>query len=578
NFVIRQRVEQLNQIFELGQLLQTDVDPGVMLDAIAYSIVQSVGFDVVVITMIDPETGLLRRKTQAGLPVDIFERSKADVISMDALKSVLKENLKISESYFYPIEAILEMEIAGLDALSAAYAGNRTMHSEGPDAWRDGDMLLVPISGAGGELLGIISLDRPQYNKRPQRSKIEILEIFAHQAATTIENNRLYLNSVRNAEQEARLNELMEQVTRTLDIDQIIESMAHNALRLAPFTHLDIALRDDESGYILTHVQVTNDDTLISSREKKASLEHTALGRTVKSNADYVYTIQNDIAAYKDLSEWYEKGERVSLILPLSAGGETLGAVHFGSNNTYEFNVDEFRVMLNRISNMTAVAIQNAQLFNRAVNLQIFNESIVESIQQGIVVLDRSGRVISANQFMKYEYDWDITDGTGRRDIFDYSPDLATPLAEPLRGVLETGEPDQLMNVRTPYGRSFVVRNFYMYPLMSHDLVDGAVLLIEDSTERAMLEENVQERANQLAALTRASGRITSSLQLDQVIELALETMEQVVEYDTITIWRRIADDTMQLVGVRGASIEMTPAIRATISEVIRMKQIVDTR
>ncbi|MEL6272245.1 MAG: GAF domain-containing protein, partial [Chloroflexota bacterium] len=134
NHVIRQRVEQLNQIFELGQLLQTDVDPSVMLDAIAYSIVQSVGFDVVVITMTDPETGLLRRETQAGLPVDVFERSKADVISLDALGGLLQDELKISESYFYPIEVILEWEIAGLDALSAAYSGNRTMHAEGPDA------------------------------------------------------------------------------------------------------------------------------------------------------------------------------------------------------------------------------------------------------------------------------------------------------------------------------------------------------------------------------------------------------------------------------------------------------------
>ncbi|MEL6151018.1 MAG: GAF domain-containing protein, partial [Chloroflexota bacterium] len=63
-----------------------------------------------------------------------------------------------------------------------------------------------------------------------------------------------------------------------------------------------------------------------------------------------------------------------------------------------------------------------------------------------------------------------------------------------------------------------------------------------------------------------------------EVVELALETMAQIVDYDTITMWRRIDAKMMQLVGVRGVNIEMSPPIRADVTEVIRLKQIVDTR
>ncbi len=575
---ISQRVEQLNQIFGLGQMLQANVAPAAVLEAIAHSIVTSAGFDVIVITMADPDAGVLRRATQAGLPVEVFKRSQKDVLPLQQVDELFKDDFCISESYFYPVQKIIRWNLPGLAVLSAAYRGNRTMHAEGPNAWRDGDMLLVPINGVGGELLGIMSLDRPQDNKRPDRSQIEVLEIFAHQAATAIENNRLYLDSVRNAENEARLSAMLEDVARTLDIDQIVESVAHNALRLAPFDRLTVALRDpDDTSYTLMRVRVTPGDVITMTQERKATLAHTALGRTAKTGMDYVYTTQNDIGAYKDLTEWYEAGERVSLIVPLRAGGDDLGVMHFGSSSEDSFEVAEFRTILNRIANLTAVAIQNARLFSQAVSLQNFNESVVESIQQGIVVLDQSGRVISANRFMKEEYGWRIEQTGPRKDIFDYSPDLAETLAEPLLAVLETGEPHQVLNLRTPLERGFIARNFYIYPLVAQGTISGAVLLTEDTTERAILEDDIQARANQLSALTRASGKITSSLQRQEVIDLALTTMQDVVDYDTITLWRRIEPETMQLVGERGLNINMSPPIRARVEDVSRMSHVVET-
>lgn len=578
NRILIQRVDQLNQIFELGQMLQTDVDPDVMLEAIAYSIVQSVGFDVVVITMIDPADGLLKRKTQAGLPVEIFERSKADVLPANMLGDLLQDDLRISESYFFPLETILEWEIAGLDALSAAYTGNRTIHAEGPNAWRDGDMMLVPITGAGGELLGIMSLDRPQDNRRPTQSRAEVLEIFAHQAAATIENNRLYLESVRNAEQEAMLNEMLEDVASTLNINDIVESVAHNMLRLVPFQHMTVALQDDaEQGYILYQIEVTPEHALRMAKERKGNLDYTALARTINSGADYVYTRQNDIAAYKDLTELHGNGERVSVILPLNAGGQTMGALHLGSHKENNLHLETLRTTLSRIASLTAVAIQNARLFNQAVNLQVFNESVVDSIQQGIVVMDRSGRVISSNRFLQDEYGWNINEMGVRRDIFDYEPELADVLAEPLRTVLETGEPFRVINHRTQQDNNTIVRNFYVYPLVSREVINGAVLLIEDVTERASLEADLEARAAQLAALTRTSGMITSTLQREQVIELALDAMQEIVDYDTMSIWRRIDPETMQLVGIRGLNIEMNPPIRARVADVTRIQHIIET-
>src|SRR5690606_17347827 len=82
----------------------------------------------------------------------------------------------------------------------------------------------------------------PQDNRRPTRFTIELLEIFAHRASTTIENTRLYLDSITSAEQEARLNEIMEAIASHLDIEAILEAMARGALRMLPFMRMTAAL------------------------------------------------------------------------------------------------------------------------------------------------------------------------------------------------------------------------------------------------------------------------------------------------------------------------------------------------
>ncbi|MEO0564325.1 MAG: GAF domain-containing protein, partial [Chloroflexota bacterium] len=269
-------------------------------------------------------------------------------------------------------------------------------------------------------------------------------------------------------------------------------------------------------------------------------------------------------------------GERYSLVLPMVSGGEKLGALHFGSSSGRTMETNEFRTLFSRVAQLTAVAIQNARLFDQAVTLRLFNESVLESIQQGIVVLDPARRVRSANQFMQDEYGWNVTDT--RTDLFDYSPQLREVLEADVDAVLQTGEPRQILSERTELRETEIVHNFYIYPLVAQQEINGAVLLVEDVTERARLEANVEERANQLAALTRASGQITSSLRQEEVVDTALDVMPEITDFDTLTLWRRDGFEMMRLVGVRGVDVSLVPPIRVNVDENKRISYIMDNR
>jgi PAS domain S-box-containing protein len=545
---LRQRVEQLNQIFELSQMTHSNADAMSVMEAMAFSIQRSTGFEIAVMLMIDDEN-VLRRVAQAGMPLDAFESSRSEGITLEQLDQLMKPEYQLSESYFFPIRDVEKWYVEGVEALSTSYEGNRTLIVFSEQDWHEGDRLVVPIRGANGGILGLISLDRPLSNQRPDRSTAEVLEIFAHQAAATIENTRLYNASVRAGEQEARLNEMMEAVASTLDINEIVMAVAQGALRLLPFSRMTFALLDAElQSFDLVRVSVNVGDTLSIVTERRVDLDRTALGHTFNTGQDHLYHVGID-HDFADLRGWQSKGEKTTLILPLLTGGVCLGAAHLGSDLAKAYGFEEFRPLLKRMANLAAIAVQNARLFNQAVNLRAQNESVIESIQQGIVVLDSSGRIISVNDHMKQLYDWD--DSAIRRDLFSYSKDLEF-LGAAVRKVLEKGEPQtDLRKQATDLEGKPYIRNFYVYPLRSAEMVRGAVILVEDLSERTRLERDIEVRANQLAALTEVSSRITASLDRDEVISLALEEMEKVIRYDTMTLWRR-SGSFMVLEGIRG--------------------------
>ncbi|RMG73036.1 MAG: GAF domain-containing protein [Chloroflexi bacterium] len=530
---LRARVEQLNRIFELGHMFQTNTDPIHILEAIAYSVQQSVGFDTVAMLFYDADAGVYRRVAQAGMPLDVFQQTLKHVITPAQLDELFKPEFRISESYFFPMERIQDWYVSNIDGLFLTYDGNRTIEQTSPDSWRDGDLFVVRLQGPSGDLIGLMTLDRPHNNRRPDRGTVEVLEIFANQAASTIENTRLFLSSVQNAEQEARLSEVMEAVSRTLDIQEVVQAVAEGILRMVPYHTMTVALRaGDDQNFDVLRVEVQSDDTVHITREQIPALSG-AMQRTYEEGMDYIPS-QDD--SDEDIRQWREQGEKSTLLLPLVTGGETLGVVHIGSQS--EGELYEQRNLLKRVIQLVASSIQNARLFDQAVNLQILNESVVESIQQGIIVLDNTGQILSTNSFMVERFDWD-QDVVGR-DIFHYRPDMADVIRDALTTVFNQGIPQERINhVWRNAEDSQRLVNYYIYPLRFGLSVRGAVILIEDVTERARLEQAMETRANQLAALTEVSTRITSSLERDEVVQLALDEMGWLIPHSAMTIWRR---------------------------------------
>ncbi len=246
NRALRVRAERMGRIFELGEMFRAGASLQELLEEVAHSIQETVGFNAVLISVADEGAGVLRRTAQAGLPLAAFEELRQTTPPLEQARSLMQESYRISNSYFLPAEGSEELT-AGL----STYSVLQERMGSSPRAWHPDDLLLVPLTGMGGQLLGLISVDEPQSGRRPTFAIVEALEIFAGQAAFSIENYRLVERLQHEAEATRRERDRLAQLHRVAskiqaakDVPTRLQVVAEG-IHEAGWGHVVITLRDE---------------------------------------------------------------------------------------------------------------------------------------------------------------------------------------------------------------------------------------------------------------------------------------------------------------------------------------------
>jgi hypothetical protein len=80
-----------------------------------------------------------------------------------------------------------------------------TVAAPGPDSWDPDDMLVLPLRGQEGDVLGIVSVDQPVSGRRPDDSQIAYLMAVADHAGLALEQSRRDFEQAMVREQSAEL-------------------------------------------------------------------------------------------------------------------------------------------------------------------------------------------------------------------------------------------------------------------------------------------------------------------------------------------------------------------------------------
>lgn len=221
----------------------------------------------------------------------------------------------------------------------------------------------VPLI-VGGKTVGMMAVQSYTTPCLYDEHDRDLLASVASQAAIAIQNARSYEQARAHAGELAVLNELSQALTARLSVDQVLEEAYRQAARLVDTTNFYIGIYDPDQDEITLPFIVSESE--IDRHLTSISASQGFTGYIVRNRAS--------VLVEEDVTGWLEKkGIKVVgepslswLGVPLIVGDQVLGVMAVQSYTTPRLYGEHDLELLTAIAGSTAIAVQNAMLYEQA--------------------------------------------------------------------------------------------------------------------------------------------------------------------------------------------------------------------
>jgi diguanylate cyclase (GGDEF)-like protein len=177
----------LEQLLSLSSQLPQTVSTEAMLTSVCEGISEALGFQKVLIQLLDAETGALKTVAAAGWKDD--DTAATAALDLELISRLFEPQFEVAGCYLVPRDEA-EPRVGATQVVYRSVQNGR-----GPHAW-DHHWLVVPLRDAAGKVRGVLWADEPNTRLLPQEPVLQALRIFANQAmealavATQLEETR----------------------------------------------------------------------------------------------------------------------------------------------------------------------------------------------------------------------------------------------------------------------------------------------------------------------------------------------------------------------------------------------------
>jgi diguanylate cyclase (GGDEF)-like protein len=234
-------IAHLSGLVEVTRLLRGEHQLSSILDAIARTVCESLGFGTTVITLYRPAWNDFEVTAIHG-----SEKARKALIGTvrewQDLAPLIDERFRQRGAYFIPHN---EFDWSSIDG--ASFVPDMET-SDDPDAWHPEDALLVPLRRADGSTLGIISVDEPASGRRPANSEMDVLVAVATHAALAVESAQEAHRAAHHRDSLEHLLRVSAGLNESRSIDSILQSVCDGIRNALGFEKVSIDLLDKNDG------------------------------------------------------------------------------------------------------------------------------------------------------------------------------------------------------------------------------------------------------------------------------------------------------------------------------------------
>jgi signal transduction histidine kinase/DNA-binding response OmpR family regulator len=253
----------------------------------------------------------------------------------------------------------------------------------------------VPLR-AGESVIGVLNVYTRQ-RRRLRPDEISLLSTFADQASLAIERSRL-LQATQAREHEAtKLYAITSRLASGLGLEGRLDLITADVLELLSCDAAGVYGYDADRG-ALTFRRGLNLDAVLTRDLVLRPGEGVAGRAFAERRPVWTRDRLQDSLSYRPEARRLvaERAPRAYLAVPIIRRDEVYGVLVGYYFEPHDFTTDETR-LLSTLAAQAAIAVDNSMLFEETRTQQVRLTQIFESTSDGIMLIDRAGRVAAAN-------------------------------------------------------------------------------------------------------------------------------------------------------------------------------------
>ncbi|HZT23284.1 MAG TPA: GAF domain-containing protein [Verrucomicrobiae bacterium] len=333
------RLERLQLLYQVSKVIHSTLEPQEALQRIVREAVRAVRASSGSVALLNPTTGLLEIHASQNLPA-----------------AAAKLKLHLGEGLTGWVVRTGRPARVGDVARDARYvAVRRGVRSE----------LAVPLE-VGGEIRGVLNVDSDRPDAFSAEDE-ELLQELAAQAAMVIHHTWRYEQLRVKASLFESLINVSRTINSTLNLDEALRAITREACRLMRAKMCSLLMLDESRQWL--DLRASHGAGGAYLKKPRLSVEESLLGVVVRRKKPLqVPNVQVD-TRYQNVDVARREGLISLLSVPLLFAGEALGALNVYTSRPYHFSNEEIRI-LSALAELSAIALQRAQLYERAVDVE----------------------------------------------------------------------------------------------------------------------------------------------------------------------------------------------------------------
>ncbi len=368
------------------------------------------------------------------------------------------------------------------------------------------------------EVIGILAVQSDDLTA----ADVPAITAFAHQVAAAWRKAQLLEQAQDLTTKLKAIARPARQMSALLDQDEIMPQVLQSLQEVTGCYNANLFLREgDEVVLAAGHGGYEDGEPPVGHR---LSLGQGIIGRVARSRRP---ALVPDVSRDPGYMLWEELPDTCSeLAVPVMRGDRLLGVMDMQSRERNAFDATDLEA-LGVLADQLAVALDNARLFAETRRLKQFNEGIVQSMAEGILIEDADGHITFANPMTA--------------ELLGYHPEQL--LGRPVSSVIpaqhcrrDDGAPQRDQDVVNHYETDLLRKDGHSIPvlvsarpLFEDRRFSGVISVFTDITERKRAEEALRRHTARLEALHTIDQAILEAESPESIAQAALQHVQRLV-------------------------------------------------